>query len=171
MLKATLLIILLMFGSVAEASSTRTLYADSLQSPDLTKTWVLLQNTAQLGVANGGTGLSTITSGGVVIGAGASAPTAVTCSSATYVLTWSGSSWSCSAPVSGTARQEVPSGTVNGSNVTFTLANTPSASANVVLHIDGLVLIQTVDYTISSSTITMTTAPANGQKLLATYWQ
>lgn len=50
-----------------------------------------------LAVANGGTGLATLTSGGVMIGAGASSPTFVTCSNTGYVLTWGGSSWSCAA--------------------------------------------------------------------------
>lgn len=67
--------------------------------------------------------------------------------------------------------QEIPSGTVNGSNATFTLANTPGASATVVFSIDGMVLTQGAgkDYTISSGTITMATAPVVGQTLWAVY--
>lgn len=65
--------------------------------------------------------------------------------------------------------QEVPSGTVNNSNVTFTLAHTPKANAAVSLYLDGLILNQGVDYTLSSVTITMTTAPNFNQKIYATY--
>ena len=67
--------------------------------------------------------------------------------------------------------QEAPSGTVNGSNVTFTLANTPGNAATVVLTLDGMVLTQGVskDYTISGGTITMAVAPALGQSLWAVY--
>lgn len=67
--------------------------------------------------------------------------------------------------------QEIPSGTVNGSNTSFTLANTPGASATVILHLDGMVLTQGAgkDYTLSGSTITMAVAPALGQSLWAVY--
>lgn len=68
---------------------------------------------------------------------------------------------------------EAPSGTINGSNVTFTLAQTPqengSAEPSVDLYQDGLYQIPGVDYTISGVTITMTTAPALGQSLRASY--
>lgn len=52
----------------------------------------------QVPVANGGTGLATLTSGGVIVGAGGSTPTFVTCSTSGNVLTWNGSAWVCSAP-------------------------------------------------------------------------
>jgi hypothetical protein len=65
--------------------------------------------------------------------------------------------------------QETPSGTVNGTNATFTLANTPGSSNTVELNQDGIILIQGTDYTISGATITTTTAPALGQKLRAMY--
>lgn len=67
--------------------------------------------------------------------------------------------------------QETPSGTVNGSNVTFTLANTPGSVSTVTLTVDGLRLTQGSgkDYTISGATITMGTAPAVGQVLWAVY--
>lgn len=69
----------------------------------------------------------------------------------------------------GSFAQETPSGTVNGSNTAFTLANTPGAAGTVLLSLDGVSLIQGTDYTISSATITMTTAPALGQKLYVYY--
>lgn len=70
----------------------------------------------------------------------------------------------------GAAFSEVPSGTINSSNVTFTLANTPVAGS-VLLYQNGLRL--TVgggnDYTISGLTITMLTAPTTGDTLLVDY--
>ncbi len=69
----------------------------------------------------------------------------------------------------GTWTQEVPSGSVNGSNVTFTLAGVPTSASVVTLFQDGALLTQGVDYTIANATITMTTAPAPGQSLWAVY--
>lgn len=67
--------------------------------------------------------------------------------------------------------KEIPSGSINGSNVTFTLANTPQENEAVQLYLDGLFLVESVDYSLSSLTITMTTAPALGQSLRAVYWK
>lgn len=69
----------------------------------------------------------------------------------------------------GAAFQEVPSGTINGSNVTFTITTAPTTAAGFELFQDGLVLVQGVDYTISGTTITMTVAPNFGQTLYAVY--
>lgn len=66
--------------------------------------------------------------------------------------------------------QETPSGTVNNSNTAFTLAHTPVSNASVHLHLDGLILVQGTDYTISGSSITMTgVIPNFGQTLYADY--
>lgn len=67
--------------------------------------------------------------------------------------------------------KEVPSGTINGSNVTFTLSSTPQENEAVQLYLDGLFLTEGVDYTLSTVTITMTTAPVVGQSLRAVYWK
>lgn len=72
-------------------------------------------------------------------------------------------------PVSTQIVQEVPSGTVNGSNTAFTLSFAPPSVTGVDLTLDGLALIYTTEYTISGSTITMVTAPSAGQKLYAEY--
>lgn len=93
-----------------------------------------------------------------------------TIKSSDHTKTWSlPSSTSGTFVTSGTLTQETPSGTINGSNVTFTLANTPASNSSVQVYLDGVILIQTTDYTISGSTITMTTAPANAQKLYVVY--
>lgn len=66
--------------------------------------------------------------------------------------------------------KEIPSGAINGSNTSFSLANTPIAGSEHV-YLNGL--LQEAgsgnDYTISGTSITMLTAPLTGDKLRATY--
>lgn len=66
--------------------------------------------------------------------------------------------------------EETPSGSINGSNTTFTLANTPT-SGTVKLYLNGVRQKSGAgnDYTISTTTITMTTAPVSGDVLLVDY--
>lgn len=66
---------------------------------------------------------------------------------------------------------EVPAGTINGSNNTFTLANAPSPSSSLQLYVNGLRVDQGVDYSISASTITFALAslPQSGDLVLASY--
>lgn len=70
---------------------------------------------------------------------------------------------------------ETPSGTVNGSNTAFTLANTPNTNVTnpVMLYLNGNLLEPGSgnDYTISGSSITMLFAPASGDKPRAYYWK
>lgn len=64
---------------------------------------------------------------------------------------------------------EVPSGTINGSNAAFTIANTPIAGS-VQLYNRGLRMKGgSVDYSISGTTITFTTAPTTGSELVVDY--
>ena len=67
--------------------------------------------------------------------------------------------------------REVPSGTINSSTTSFSLANTPISGSEMIFQ-NGLLLIagSGKDYTISGGTLTFTTAPATGDTLLATYW-
>lgn len=65
--------------------------------------------------------------------------------------------------------QEIPSGTVNGVNVTFTLSAAPNYPASLKLKLDSRPLYLTTDYTLSGTTITMLVAPAFGQQLDAEY--
>lgn len=66
--------------------------------------------------------------------------------------------------------EETPSGSINGSNVTFTIANTPTAGT-VRLYLNGVRQKSGAgnDYTITTNTITMTTAPVSGDVLLVDY--
>ena len=60
-----------------------------------------------------------------------------------------------------------PSGSINGSNTSFTLSPTPTDSANVNCFENGVQQQQGSgnDYTISGATITYLTAPPTGSKL------
>lgn len=60
---------------------------------------------------------------------------------------------------------EVPSGTINGSNATFTLARTPKYGT-VQVFVDG---IATDDFSIVGRTLTVTTPPNTA--LLVHYWE
>lgn len=62
------------------------------------------------------------------------------------------------------ADNETPGGTINGINVTFTLAHTPNPAGSLILASQGQVMDQNVagDYTLSGSTITFLVAPTLG---------
>ncbi len=63
--------------------------------------------------------------------------------------------------------QAAPTGSINGSNTSFTLSPTPAASSNVNCFLNGVQQQQGAgnDYTISGATITYLTAPPTGSKL------
>lgn len=72
--------------------------------------------------------------------------------------------------IGGYVVREVPSGTKNGSNPTFTLANTP-ISGSEMLFLNGVMQESgSVDYSISSGTITMVNPPVSTDSLYCTYW-
>ena len=66
--------------------------------------------------------------------------------------------------------REVPSGSVNGSNVTFTLANTPVAGSEQV-YLNGLLQDPGAgnSYTIAGSTITFLSAPLTNDEIHVSY--
>lgn len=66
--------------------------------------------------------------------------------------------------------RETPSGSINGSNAAFTLANTPVSGSEHV-YLNGLLLRSGSGngYTISGTTITLTTAPLTGESLMVSY--
>lgn len=66
--------------------------------------------------------------------------------------------------------KEVPSGSINGSNTSFSLANTPVAGSEHV-YLNGILQESGSgnDYTISGAAITMLTAPLTGEKLRVSY--
>ena len=66
---------------------------------------------------------------------------------------------------------EVPGGTIDGTNATFTLANTPSPAASLALFRNGMAQKPSVDYTLTGSTVQFLTGgvPQPGDTLLAWY--
>jgi len=63
------------------------------------------------------------------------------------------------------ADAEIPTGNVNGVNLSFKLAHTPNPNASLLLILGGLVLSHTAnipDYTLTGNTITYVTAPGSG---------
>lgn len=64
---------------------------------------------------------------------------------------------------------ETPSGLINGSNKTFTLANIPASGANPLVSYQGQIQQNGVDFIITSNTITFTTAPQSGTWILVWY--
>jgi Avian adenovirus fibre, N-terminal len=66
--------------------------------------------------------------------------------------------------------RETPTGTINGVNATFTLANTPIAGTEEV-YLNGILQEPGAgnDYTIATSTITMLSVPLTGDRLRVTY--
>jgi hypothetical protein len=66
---------------------------------------------------------------------------------------------------------EIPAGTINGTNLTFTLANTPSPVSSLAVYLNGLRMTQAVDYSVDSNAITFISAaaPQPGDVLTASY--
>ena len=65
---------------------------------------------------------------------------------------------------------EVPTGLINSSNVTYSIANTPVAST-VAIYLNGLRQREggSYDYTISGTTVTFIKAPRTNSDLLVDY--
>lgn len=65
---------------------------------------------------------------------------------------------------------ETPAGAIDGTNVTFTLAFAPLASS-LQLFLNGLLMAQTIDYTLSGFTLTYNAGqvPQAGDTMLAWY--
>jgi hypothetical protein len=74
-------------------------------------------------------------------------------------------------PVPGFVDAETPSGVLDGSNLTFTLAQSPYPASSLVLFRNGLFQKSTVDYSVTGNTISFLpeSAPQTGDILLASY--
>lgn len=114
---------------------------------------------------------------GTAISAAASGTDYAPATSGTAILKGNGSGGFSSATAStdymapaGFVTRETPSGTVNGSNTTFTLAATPLSGTEEVF-LNGLLQEPGAgnDYTISTATITYLTAPLTGDKIRVNY--
>ena len=64
---------------------------------------------------------------------------------------------------------EVPLGAIDGSNITYTWANTPNPQASLILVWNGLVLQQGIGYTQSGPQSTFASAPSPGDDIVGWY--
>jgi hypothetical protein len=67
--------------------------------------------------------------------------------------------------------QEVPQGTMDGTNAAFVLTNVPSPSGSLMVYRNGLLMKNTVDYTTTGNVLTFVSGalPQSGDLLLASY--
>ena len=88
----------------------------------------------------------------------------------TTAITWQQTPTSAGLSSSNFVDKEVPSGSINGSNVTFTLANTPISGSEHV-YLNGVLQESGGgnDYTITGAVITYLSAPLSGEKLRVSY--
>jgi len=64
---------------------------------------------------------------------------------------------------------EIPTGTIDGSNMSFTLANTPNPASSLEVRKNGLIMILTEEYSLSGDTLTLVVAPRIGMNLRVDY--
>lgn len=134
-----------------------------------TGTW----SATTIATTKGGTGLTSYATGDILYASATNVLSKLAAGTDGYVLTLASGVPTWAAPTGGTyAYNEIPSGTINGSNDTFTLAHTPSPAGSLVLFKAGLYQIPGgVDYSLSGSTITFVAGnePSTGDNLIATY--
>jgi len=82
-----------------------------------------------------------------------------------------GSPGPCGTPSPTFIDSEIPSGTVNGANATFTLSDIPNPPASLHVYRNGLLQRVSTDYTLNGNTITFEAGaiPRTGDTLLATF--
>jgi hypothetical protein len=114
-----------------------------------TGTW----NASTITVAKGGTGATTLTANGVIVGNGTSAVSTVAPSTNGNVLTSNGTSWISSTPSVTLIREVANEFSATTSQTSFTLTQTPSVNSKVKMYING-VRISNSAYSISGTTLT-----------------
>jgi hypothetical protein len=124
---------------------------------------------ALLTTSASGLTLANLTSGYVYVGNSSNRPTGVALSGdATISNTGVVTVASSIQRTAGFVYEETPTGSINGSNTAFTIANTPVAGS-VRVYVNGLREKATTNFTVSGSTITMVTAPSTGDVLVVEY--
>ncbi len=88
----------------------------------------------------------------------------------TTAITWTNPIGASGLTSSNFVDKEIPSGSINGVNAAFTLANSPTAGSEHV-YLNGVLQESGAgnDYTIAGAAITMLTAPLTGEKLRVSY--
>jgi len=132
--------------------------------------------TGTLGTVDGGTGLSidptTIADGDLLIGSNAGdafVKTTLTEGTGISITNAAGSITIAATSTINFVENETPSGTVNGTNDTFTVANTPTAGS-LKVYVNGIRYAGGgVDFTLTGASIQFVTAPDSGSVLLADY--
>lgn len=124
-----------------------------------------------LSVSASGLKLAALPTANILVGNGSNIATGVALSgdatmSATGVVTLASNVLKQSSFVN----SEVPSGTVNGSNTAFALANTP-VTGSVQVFVNGVRQKYTTDYTVATGTITFVTAPFTGDYIDVVYFK
>ena len=114
-----------------------------------TGTW----NASTITVAKGGTGATTLTANGVIVGNGTSAVSTVAPSTNGNVLTSNGTSWISSTPSVTLIREVANEFSATTSQTLFTLTQTPSVNSKVKMYING-VRISNSAYSISGTALT-----------------
>ncbi|MBV9268351.1 MAG: hypothetical protein JO061_19450 [Acidobacteriaceae bacterium] len=76
-----------------------------------------------------------------------------------------------STPMPAFSDDEIPGGAINGTNTTFTLAAAPSPASSLKLYKNGMLLLQSGDYTLNGAQITFAASavPQTGDALCAYY--
>ncbi len=156
-------------GSAAKTISYNTIgAAPSIGSAAITTvgtigtgTW----NATTISVTKGGTGATTLTANGVIVGNGTSAVSTVAPSTNGNVLTSNGTSWVSSSPSVTLIREVANEFSATTSQTSFTLTQTPSVNSKVKMYING-VRISNSAYSISGTTLTYN-ATNNGAYSLA----
>jgi hypothetical protein len=80
-------------------------------------------------------------------------------------------SYRISGAAAGFQDAETPAGSMNGVNATFTLSQAPSPASSLLLHRNGLLMKNGLDYTLAGGTVTFVAGaiPQSGDVLVASY--
>ena len=122
----------------------------------------ILSSTGTVGVDQGGTGATTLTSGALLIGNGTGSVTSLAPSTAGYILKVVGSTWTVSAPDTDESDQF----TATVGQTSFTLTQTPASNSKIQMFINGIRIDKNA-YSVSGRIVTYTPALNSAFELAA----